>query len=338
MNKQMSMSFLHDELKEVSTNKKVFLERIERIMPWEELEQLIRPHYYEGKYGNKPYELELMLRIHLLQNLYDLSDMGARNEVIDSRAFSDFCGVESSNQIPDGDTIGKFRKKERSLIPPLFLPRLPLKIRRKSVTRTHTPLRKELRGTSAIKHTLAWIRIQVLSITWRLRMTCEKVNTVKRLEDWFFIHCDNDWEHSNRIEIYNLDNPGWGVKIDLEETLLEEIQFDKVEYGDSEDRTATWLKCYKEEKIFIGLGSYNMLEIILQRFLDWAEFNTDTTPWDSVVSQLDAEIRLVAKDRSFDAKEHLRNIYKRIADIPVEHPQRKNLLKTFDDAWENQWD
>lgn len=109
MNKQMSMSFLHDELKEVSTNKKVFLERIERIMPWEALEQLIRPYYYEGKYGNKPYELELMLRIHLLQNLYDLSAMGARNEVIDSRAFSDFCGVESSNQIPDGDTIGKFR-------------------------------------------------------------------------------------------------------------------------------------------------------------------------------------------------------------------------------------
>ena len=43
-------------------------------MPWEGLEQLIRPYYYEGKYGNKPYELELMLRIHLLQNLYDLSD------------------------------------------------------------------------------------------------------------------------------------------------------------------------------------------------------------------------------------------------------------------------
>ena len=86
----MNMSFLHDELKEVSTNKKVFLERIERHMPWEELEQLIRPYHYEGKYGNKPYELELMLRIHLLQNLYDLSDMGARNEVIDSRAFSNF--------------------------------------------------------------------------------------------------------------------------------------------------------------------------------------------------------------------------------------------------------
>ena len=29
--------------------------------------------------------------------------------MIDSRAFSEFCGVESSNQVPDGDTIGRFR-------------------------------------------------------------------------------------------------------------------------------------------------------------------------------------------------------------------------------------
>ena len=30
-------------------------------------------------------------------------------ERMGSRAFSDFCGVESSNQIPDGDTLGRFR-------------------------------------------------------------------------------------------------------------------------------------------------------------------------------------------------------------------------------------
>lgn len=35
--------------------------------------------------------------------------MAAVAEVIDSRAFSDFCGVESSNQVPDGDTLGRFR-------------------------------------------------------------------------------------------------------------------------------------------------------------------------------------------------------------------------------------
>lgn len=109
MNKQMSLSLINDELKEVKTHKKEFLGQIERIMPWGELEELVRPCYYEGKRGNKPYELELMLRIHLLQNLYNLSDEGTQNEIIDSRAFSDFCGVESSNQIPDGDTIGRFR-------------------------------------------------------------------------------------------------------------------------------------------------------------------------------------------------------------------------------------
>lgn len=100
---------MHDELKEVKTHKREFLEQIDRIMPWDELEELVRPHYYAGIRGNKPYDLELMLRIHLLQNLYTLSDEGTHNEVVDSRAFSDFCSVESSNQIPDGDTIGRFR-------------------------------------------------------------------------------------------------------------------------------------------------------------------------------------------------------------------------------------
>lgn len=52
---------------------------------------------YKGERGNKPYELERMLRIRLLQELYVLVYMAAKNEVIDSRDFSEFCGVESSN-------------------------------------------------------------------------------------------------------------------------------------------------------------------------------------------------------------------------------------------------
>ena len=45
----------------------------------------------------------------MLKNIYDLSDMGTVAEVIDSRAFSGFCGVDPSNQVPDGDTLGRFR-------------------------------------------------------------------------------------------------------------------------------------------------------------------------------------------------------------------------------------
>ena len=109
MNKQVSLSMLNDELLQVRTKKKEFLEQIERIVPWGEWISLIRPCYYKGEQGNKPYDLELMLRIYLIQNLYDLSDMATVSEVVDSRAFSEFCGVESSNQVPDGDTLGRFR-------------------------------------------------------------------------------------------------------------------------------------------------------------------------------------------------------------------------------------
>ena len=105
----MTISVFSDELAQVRTKKKEFLTQIERIVPWKEWLKLIQPCYYKGERGNKPYPLEIMLRLYLLQNLYDLSDEATVAEAIDSRAFSDFCGVDSSNQVPDGDTLGRFR-------------------------------------------------------------------------------------------------------------------------------------------------------------------------------------------------------------------------------------
>ncbi len=109
MKKQLTFSLISDELAQAKTKKKAFLEDMERIMPIDEWVEMIRPCYYKGEHGNKPYDLELMLRIYLLQNFYDLSYMAVMNEIIDSRAFSDFCGVDSPNQVPNGDTIGNFR-------------------------------------------------------------------------------------------------------------------------------------------------------------------------------------------------------------------------------------
>lgn len=109
MNEQISLSAFSDELANVRTKKKAFLEQIDRIVPWGEWVAIVKPHYYKGERGNKPYDLELMLRIYMLETLYDLSDMGTVAEVIDSRAFSEFCGVDSGNQVPGGDTLGRFR-------------------------------------------------------------------------------------------------------------------------------------------------------------------------------------------------------------------------------------
>ncbi len=41
--------------------------------------------------------------------VYNVADMAVAAEVIDNRAFSEFYGVTSSNQVPNGDTIGRFR-------------------------------------------------------------------------------------------------------------------------------------------------------------------------------------------------------------------------------------
>ena len=109
MNKQLSLSFVQDELAEVKANKTAFLEQMDRLVPWGEWVEKIEPHYYRRKRGNKPCDLELTLRIHIIQNLYNLADTGCDDHGRHSRAFSRFCGVESSNQIPDGDTIGRFR-------------------------------------------------------------------------------------------------------------------------------------------------------------------------------------------------------------------------------------
>ena len=107
--KQLTMSLISDELGQASTKKKEFLGIMEKLIPWSQWVGIVQPHYYKGERGNKPYDLELMLRIYLLQHLYNLADDAARNEIIDSRAFSQFCGVDSSNQVPDGDTLGRFR-------------------------------------------------------------------------------------------------------------------------------------------------------------------------------------------------------------------------------------
>ena len=109
METQLKLVMMNDELGQARTSKKEFLDKIESIIPWDTFVRIIEPCYYKGERGNKPYPLELMLRIFLLQNLYDLADMRVMTEVIDSRAFSEFCGVTSPDEVPDGDTIGRFR-------------------------------------------------------------------------------------------------------------------------------------------------------------------------------------------------------------------------------------
>ena len=109
MNRQMTLAEMNDEFGAARTNKKDFLNKMDSIIPWDTFVKEIERHYYKGERGNKPYPLELMLRIYMLQNLYDLADMKVMYEILDSRAFTEFCCINSPDEVPDGDTIGRFR-------------------------------------------------------------------------------------------------------------------------------------------------------------------------------------------------------------------------------------
>ena len=105
----MTLAEINDEFGAARTNKKEFLNKMDSIIPWDSFIKIVEPYYYKGERGNKPYPLELMLRIYMLQNLYDLADMKVMYEILDSRAFTDFCCINSPEEVPDGDTIGRFR-------------------------------------------------------------------------------------------------------------------------------------------------------------------------------------------------------------------------------------
>ena len=56
------------------TRKAEFLEQMERGMPWTELVALIAPYYPQGKNCRPPFPWKTMLRTHLLQLWFTLSD------------------------------------------------------------------------------------------------------------------------------------------------------------------------------------------------------------------------------------------------------------------------
>lgn len=93
-------------------------------------------------------------------------------------------------------------------------------------------------------------------------------NTIQEIQEWYLANCNGDWEHSFGVKIHTLDNPGWAVSIDLEDTIFENEIFRevKVNYAHNTD----WYVCTKKENKFEGRGGPKQLEKILKTFLDWA--------------------------------------------------------------------
>lgn len=92
------------------------------------------------------------------------------------------------------------------------------------------------------------------------------------LLNWYQDHCNGDWEHGRGIHIESIDNPGWSLTINLENTELENKNFHEIMLEKSTD---DWFICFMKNKNFEGrCGPSNFLQV-LQIFRDWAEGSED---------------------------------------------------------------
>lgn len=88
-----------------------FLDEMNRVVPWTELEGLIAPHYRQGEGAGRPATpLGLLLRLHCLQLWYNLSDPALEDAVHDRRSFQRFLGLDPlAAKVPDESTVLHFR-------------------------------------------------------------------------------------------------------------------------------------------------------------------------------------------------------------------------------------
>ena len=106
---QATFSELDHDLKKRRTRREIFLEKMDRLVPWERLEKRIEPVYPKPGRGRRPYPLRTMLRVHCVQLLYNLSDPGMEDLLYEVESVRRFAGLRLTGPLPDETTILKFR-------------------------------------------------------------------------------------------------------------------------------------------------------------------------------------------------------------------------------------
>lgn len=93
------------------TRREQFLNEMNRVVPWAELVTVIEPVYPKADGpGRPPVGIERMLRLHCLQQWFNLSDPAVEEALYDSRAMRQFVGIDLGREpVPDETTICKFR-------------------------------------------------------------------------------------------------------------------------------------------------------------------------------------------------------------------------------------
>jgi hypothetical protein len=95
-------------------------------------------------------------------------------------------------------------------------------------------------------------------------MTTEQDTILTRIQNWYQTNCNDDWEHSYGFSIGTVDNPGWTIKIDLSQTSLENLQFER----NIDNGRFDWMFIKTNDKTFEAACDPTKLSEVLRIFLD----------------------------------------------------------------------
>lgn len=96
-----------------------------------------------------------------------------------------------------------------------------------------------------------------------------RVDTLRRLQEWFSSQCDGDWEHSYGVRVETLDNPGWTVRVDLTGTLNEGLKVKRV--IDRGEESGAWIQCWADGATLDVACGPKMLDEALRIVVDLLE-------------------------------------------------------------------
>ena len=158
------------------SRRELFLDEMEAVVPWDELEALVEPHYPKAGNGRRPVGLSIMLRTYFMQQWFSLSDPGVEEAFYESSTLRRFAGVDLGvAPAPDETTVLRFRhllemhdlggamldavtciwrrrasasRPARSSMPPLSMRLHRPRTRAANATRQCTRRRKASNGTS----------------------------------------------------------------------------------------------------------------------------------------------------------------------------------------------
>ncbi len=109
MSQQLTFADSEFSSKRRQTRKEVFLGRMDDLLPWDKLLGVIEPVYPKAGNGRRPYPLETMLRIHCMQQWYNLSDEAMEDALYEIASMRQFARLSLDKAIPDRTTIMNFR-------------------------------------------------------------------------------------------------------------------------------------------------------------------------------------------------------------------------------------